>query len=264
MSVRTRSGLIVPGVAGLARPPGGLLLPPKVSASFDPLSIGWSHVHWVSGPKMLALGLSEGGAVASWPDEVTTNARDLSQSTAGARPTFRAAHASFGGKPVLEFDGTSDFMISANWSAALSQANYIYMVARTRNLTNGANQYFSAGNTSGSTHITGISTTGKWRMQGNNGAVASAGNADTLAHALRRVVNNFANQIYADETLVFNDTSNLGVETIGGLGIGARGDGAAGTFASLDIAFWGIKDSALTAQEILDLRAWSQAFYATP
>lgn len=71
-------------------------------SSFDPLTIGWAHAYWAEGPEFVALGLSNGAAVGTWPDEIGT--LDATQGTAASKPTYSATGGP-NSRPTLTFDG---------------------------------------------------------------------------------------------------------------------------------------------------------------
>ena len=53
------------------------------ASSFSPLQVGWTHAYWAEGPEFAALGLSNGAAVATWPDEVIVAASEASSHREG-------------------------------------------------------------------------------------------------------------------------------------------------------------------------------------
>ncbi len=61
------------------------------------------------------VGLSNGDTVATWEDSGANN-HDLTQATAGNRPTYRTNGRN--GRPVVRFDGTNDSMAAAFYLAA--------------------------------------------------------------------------------------------------------------------------------------------------
>lgn len=72
------------------------------TGGFDPLTVGWAHAYWAEGPEFVALGLSNGAAVTTWPDEIGT--ADLSQATSTKQPAYQAT-AGAGGQPAVKADG---------------------------------------------------------------------------------------------------------------------------------------------------------------
>lgn len=69
---------------------------------FSPLQVGWAHAYWAEGPEFVALGLSNGAAVSTWPDEIGT--ADLTQATSTKQPAYQAT-AGAGSQPAVKADG---------------------------------------------------------------------------------------------------------------------------------------------------------------
>lgn len=250
------------------------------------LDIGWTHAYWTEGPKFTALSYSDGGAVSLWPDEIGalrglvvgtmslgggSAGVDAVQATGSKQPLHRASSASFNSKPIVEFNGTDHYLVTpilptelTAYLPPLDQPFQAVIIARTRSLTM-SNQFFvSHRETADSSELVGTSTLDKWRFLGNNGGADSAGNANTNAHLFRREVNNGADKLYVDETLTLDATGmNIGVGKGTGVSMAARGDGAVGTYARLDLAFVGFIPT-LTAGEKVDIRSYSTSHFGTP
>lgn len=254
-----------------------------ISSISDLLALGWAHAYCTEGPRFTALSYSDGVSVSAWPDEMASagtsgltvgwmslsggvgdTTGDLAQATSGKRPVYRASSASMNSKPIVEFDGTDDNLVSSAWTTALSMPNYIYVVARLRTLTGSAVRILSSCHiTQNNAHKFGWTSLAIYRIGGGNGS-ATGGTANTNAHAFRYVVNESTHwKLYVDESLIIDDTSNLGVETASGLSLG--GDNSASpVFAPADVAFWGIKDTALSAGDITDLDSFATTHWGTP
>jgi hypothetical protein len=71
----------------------------------------------------LISGLSDGAAVATWPDD-SGNARDAAQATAANQPTYRTNVVN--GRPVVRFDGTDDWMSTPSLTFGAFTAFYVY------------------------------------------------------------------------------------------------------------------------------------------
>lgn len=95
------------------------------ASSFSPLQVGWTHAYWAEGPEFVALGLSDGGAVGTWPDEIGT--ADLTQATAGLRPTYRTA-GTINSVPAVRGDGTQYYRDTASMS--MSQGHSTVVITR--------------------------------------------------------------------------------------------------------------------------------------
>lgn len=79
------------------------------------------------------------GACSSWADQsgAADANRDMTQGTAGNRPTITASDANFNNRQVLTFDGTNDVLISGVWTGGTyAQPITIYSVSRHTALGN--------------------------------------------------------------------------------------------------------------------------------
>src|SRR5438552_554844 len=92
---------------------------------FSPLSISATALWWTEGTELAALGLADGAAVSTFPDEIGT--ADFTQATASAKPAYQASVAQLGNRPTLRFDGTTDFMAA---TIALTQPTEYLVIAR--------------------------------------------------------------------------------------------------------------------------------------
>lgn len=75
-------------------------------------------------------GVTVSSSAISNIEDQSGNSRDLTQSTAAARPLFDAMDAGFNGQPALENDGSNDFMISSTFASAISQPLHIFAAFR--------------------------------------------------------------------------------------------------------------------------------------
>lgn len=224
---------------------------------FDPLSISWAHAYWTEGTEFVALGLTNGAALSSWPDEAATS--DLAQATGANQPTFVTADASFNSRNVVRFDGSNDWM-NVDF-ADLSQPNEIVAVARLRTVPGAA---------ANAILLDGFATTGrhtmyrrgdisKWTMFAGT-ALSGTATPDLVKHLFRAEFNTTSSKLFVDETQD-GSTADAGSNVASGLAVGARFDGT--TPGAYDVAFIGVSDSLLTTQQRSDLHSWAQAHYGT-
>lgn len=95
---------------------------PSVVAAFAPTDLA-GLVLWL---KADSLALNDGDAVASWTDS-SGNGNTASQGTAANKPTYKAAIIN--GKPVVRFDGSSDFLtVTRNAGLEPAQVSIIAVV----------------------------------------------------------------------------------------------------------------------------------------
>lgn len=71
-------------------------------------------------------GLADGAAVAAWPD-LSGNARDATQATGPARPTWRAGVRA--GRPAVRFDGTDDYLSTPSFTRPASPTVFAVLSA---------------------------------------------------------------------------------------------------------------------------------------
>lgn len=226
------------------------------AAPFDPLSIAWDHAYWTEGAEFVALGLADAAAVGTWPDEVATS--DLAQATAGNKPTYRASSASLGSRPVVEFDGVSDYM-QVDFTD-LTQPNEYVIVARLRSVPGAsANALLTDGFNGTGRHLLGyVGASGAWRIFA--GTSLDGGTADLVKHLFRGEFNTTSSKLFVDEVQQ-GSTGDAGSHACSGLTLGANNAGA--TPGAYDVAFVGISTSLLTAQNRTDLHSWAQSLYGT-
>lgn len=228
------------------------------SSAFNPIAAAsWHTAFWTSGPEFAALGLADGAAVATLPDEA--GAHDATQATGAKRPIYRAASAGMNNRPVVEFDGLAHALATAAFTA-LSQPNEIVMIGRVRNAAPGATAVIFTGIASGNVHQFAITTTGpSWRI--NAGANAAGGTPNTNKHYFRIALDVAQDILNIDGTGII--AGDAGAHTLTGLTLGAT-VGGGGSYSQLDLAFLGLSDGLLTADQRTALIGWSRDFYATP
>jgi hypothetical protein len=71
----------------------------------------------------LISGLSDGAAVATWPDD-SGGGKDAAQATGANQPTYRTNVVN--GRPVVRFDGTNDWMATPSLTFGAFTAFYVY------------------------------------------------------------------------------------------------------------------------------------------
>lgn len=233
------------------------------AAAWSPLSIAWSHAYWTEGPEFLALALADAGAVSTWPDEMATG--DMTQATAGAKPTYRSASALLGNRPVVEFDGTADVMTSASYTA-MTGPTCVVAVARYRGALVPAtvqNLFFlsSASDAPIEAAIDVDGTFDFW-TSGAGGSGCPGPAIDNTKHLWRWLAKASAQDIWRDETDVGGVASGSTVRDITGTRLGAGPTRATpARFGAFDVAFLGLFDGELTAQNASDLHSWAQTLY---
>jgi len=214
---------------------------------WDPIAnVAWSHAYWTQGPEFIALGLANGAAVSSWPDEVGT--LNLAQADAGKRPDYRSAYAALNSKPAVESTAASNDFIGATHSAVV-QPFTVVIVAKF-NAVNGVFADFGGG--------WGPQWQTSWKAYGGS-TIISGGTADLAKHLFVLVFNGASTKIIVDGVTVV--TASAGTGSRSAMGI----FNLANSFAtSAAAAFFATADSILGATDLANLLAWSRSYYGTP
>lgn len=119
------------------------LLAVASSASFNPvLDITWVGAWWAGGPEFRALGLADGAAVTTFPDEVGT--ADMTRSAAG--PTFVASSSSLGNRPAVATDGLTVLRTAAS-AVTVTRPYSVFWLGRSTATTDST--VYVGGQTSG-------------------------------------------------------------------------------------------------------------------
>lgn len=194
------------------------------------------------------LGLSDGAAVASWPDQ-TANAYTLTQAAGSRQPTYRASWAN--GLPAVEFDGTDDAMQRA-FGTTYAQPNSIVMLC---SLPSGGASYSDAypwvdgaasTNRNWLGHTTVIGRGGVWA-----GASFVSGNLTLTEglHVFRGLYSGATSAFSADGFL--QTIGDAGTGACGGITLGARYDLARNTKVLVNEVL--VFNKALSDSEMLEL-----------
>lgn len=200
-------------------------------STFSPLQVGWAHAYWAEGPEMAALGLSNGAAVATWPDEIGT--ADLTQGTGSAQPAFQSSVAALGNRATVKSDGAD--WVGPTTITIITQPFSVVVVES--GATTGTLLVSTAGDLGWCFYMSG----GVWLA--NTGSTISGGSADSGAHMLRFYANSASSKLAEDETVVV--TGNAG--TYGAGPIQLFRIPAAGFNSAAHLAFVGIYAGDVTA-----------------
>lgn len=205
----------------------------------------WRHAYWTEGPEFVALGLSDGAAVDTWPDEAGT--ANLVQATAANKPTYRAAHAPLGSRPALDADG-------GDWMAVtVPRILQPYtVVAVAEGVTQGKLVMGLDGDASWTFYNSG------GVFQANLGAFISGPTQDSGDHLFVLVANGASSQLIVDGTA---GTGNPGTGSVADMRFAGIPSGFGLTGAA---SFIGIAAGVLSAGELDDLHIWAQSHYGTP
>ena len=227
----------------------------KPVSGFSPLSIPWHSAFWASDPGWTPP--VDGAAVTSWRN-AGTSAANATQSTGANQPTYRAAYTNLNGKPAVDFDG-GDGLIST--SASITQPNHVVVVGWCDPAGSGANRTLTDGS-SNARHIlrnTGT-VTGTVFMNGSTAqTIAGAGRDGPFI--LCGLFNGATSKCRMNGT-DYTVPGTVGTWPLANLRVGFD---TASTNAFIGaIAFVGVSDTELTAQQITDLETWAKNSYGVP
>lgn len=200
---------------------------------FDPSSVS-SLAMWEKADAIT--GISNGGAVATWSDS-SGNGRDLTQATAGNRPTYQTNVIN--GKPVVRFAAASTQYIT-NSTNFTTPVTVIYVGKQTggsngRVLSSVANNW-----------LLGYWSGGKNQAY-FEGWVSSVGTpaTDTNWHIYSAVETGSLSTVYADGSQIYSNAS--GVAGPNGISVGCWASGGPTECSNVDIAEVLVYSSALSS-----------------
>lgn len=227
----------------LARTSGG--------GAFNPFAYGTpTSGWWAEGPEMAALAPSDGATQQTWPDEIRTF--DLTQATAGLRPTYDAD--GFSGKPSLVF--AADWLQTAAWTN-LGQPTSVAMLFRFTSTPSG-NEVLFQGRSAAAVHAV-IRLSGAFWIYGGAGTVTGGSTDNTAEHLLVAEYDGASSDLYVNNMTTPVATGNTGTNVLQGLTVGARYDGA--LTAPIQCPFIAVYDTPLDATGRGDLYTACKAHY---
>ena len=210
---------------------GEKILCPGAGGAFTPS--GSPVGHWSADT---ITGLEDGDPVATWPDQ-SGNSNDLVQATPAKKPTYQTNEINTT-LPIVRFDGTDDFMISAD--ASVTQPCTIFFVWKAITWTH--LDYMFDGSNNDTTVVAQFTTTPNVLMYAGGGGLQD--NALALGdHGLYVCLYNGGSSTFRlNAGLVAS--GNVGADDPGGFTIGARALGYSP--ANIDVAeaiFYGGSES---------------------
>lgn len=205
-----------------------------------------------------SLALSEDAAVASWAD-ASGNGHTLSK-LGTADPTYKGS--AFNGYPCVLFPGTGGTrMESATFGTPLANpaTTWVFVgewvsVAGTQIALDGSTS--SAGSNQVSFYVTG----GNWARYAGVVNTAPAGPTVDTPYVMAAAYDGASGYVWADGTTV--DTGDAGGFDLGGVCVGARGDG--GSPANVRVAEVILYSRRLVAAELADLAHYAGEAYNLP
>ena len=230
----------------------------QVDTAFDiENDIAWDYLYWASGSEFQALGLSDGGEVTSWPDEV--GSADLS----GGGVQYRASVAALNSKPAVQGDGTVNTLEASSLTLTYPFTVIAVMTKPTGNFKN-----WMAMEDAGSAHIQCLYSTNTG--VGWYGGDFPGGGTDNAASG------NFDSEVLVEFDF-YGDGTTPNVINVNNADTGSSTDNAGGSpdqlhlfanevagndFDQGHIAFFGIKaNGVLSASDKGSIRTWASDFY---
>jgi lysophospholipase L1-like esterase len=210
-------------------------------------------------PVASIVGLTDGTAVASWPDN-SGNGRPLLQATGANKPLFKT-NINFSA-PAVRFDGAASFMAA---TMTLTQPFELWMVAHFTSL-NGTSNSFLFGAHPGSLYgfRAGPGSTQAALTEQGSANFAGGFTTDVLAafHAWGALADGASSVIYEDATTY--GAGDMGTSIVSALTVGASRSDVGLSFAAIDVQEALILNRASTAPERVLLHDYFISTYGTP
>lgn len=173
-------------------------MPSTPADPFDLVAdIPWSKLYWAADPGWTPP--ADGAALASGWRNAGSVAGDLSQASAGLRPTYAASYANLNGVPAVVHDGTDDGLTSASFTGIPQPWTWVmvvYVPAVTGTKSYGTPQ-FGIGGSAFLGQVSGV-----WRFGTNAGSVLNGGTATVGAHVLCGVADGANSRLLVDGAVV--------------------------------------------------------------
>ncbi len=143
------------------------LHPTAVAADASIGGVDWAHAYWTEGPRFVAEGYADGGAVGTWPDEIGD--LDLVQPTGTQQPLYRAAEVDLSNRPAIDADGVDD---NVGWTSPVAAIGppWSLVYIGTVNPGSAGVRVMQSASTSG-TRAPGTAST-KWSIRFDHSAVS--------------------------------------------------------------------------------------------
>jgi hypothetical protein len=234
------------------------------AGGFDPLAaVGWTHAFWAGDPSWTPP--ADGGEITSWRNAGTDGAA-LERGNNGPA-LYRQSYSLLNGRPAIEFGIGGNTHLALNSSAAnYSQPNTVVAVVYA--VDNGEYPTLTDHPTNSSSNRTLIRNNGSASASNNRAGTVSiyAGSSvetsegTSGAYHLVVLLDGSSSEFTMDGNSTI-DPGNVGTHGFGGQHVGGKQNQ---NKLSGAIAFFAVKNGALTSTEQSSLLAWSQDHYGTP
>lgn len=225
-------------------------------AGFSPLSIPWHSAFWASDPSWIPP--ADGGAVSDWKNSGTC-AVNATQATGTAQPTYRAAYANLNGKPAVEWNGTAGQVLTTT-TPTIAQPNHIVAIGWLDPGHNGTYATITLGMQA--RHFL-QNRGGLVYMDAPTAVTVSGAGRTSTPYLLAALFNGASSKCRMNGT-DYTVSGTVGTAGFGGLLIGSTNANEYWYTHKGAIAFLGVSDTELTAQQITDLETWAKNYYGVP
>lgn len=221
-----------------------------------PFNVPAIHAVWADDPNWANPG--NNNPVSSWRD---INGSDLTQATAGQRPTFIASASYANNHAAVEFNGASSTFLANNISN-ISQPFYVMIVARSANGANSTQEVFM-GRGGGGTDRGFMKDSGNnWEVNMNTD-LSTSGGVDSSLHVFLYKCNGVGSEIRVDGVLVAQGSAGGGNLAWFTLGAGDNG-GTRGFYFTGGICFAGIYSGSTNIDKLVELSNSLMTYYNIP
>jgi hypothetical protein len=203
-----------------------------------------------SGVSLRAPGVATGTWAVTQLDDMSGNGRHFIQGTAANQPILNQVTL-VNGVPPVKFDGVDDFMKTAAFTA-ISQPFTVWLAGKKR--TNNSTHLWAG---SDSTHQANIFGSGGNLDAGTTGSILTGPTIDSNSFDYAAFFSGASSSVIFRNGTAF--TGNAGTQTPLGWTVGARYDPVG--YGDLDLYEAAVFTRALTATEVLQLRAYAKAAY---
>lgn len=209
------------------------------------------------------LGVSFGtNGVASWIDQSGTADinKNCLQATAANQPSYNPNNSSFNGKPSIDFNGTTGYLVSGTWSSALAQPFTSLAVGVSNSSATTAILIDNL-----AAHQTSMEdATGTYEIFAGSATLNdSSGLVMTNPFAIGATFNGASSQLWAKQKTAQAIGTNPGANNMTGTTIGGLGSAPGNTTNSWNgsIAFIAIYNRTLSAAEMSAMMDWLGTTY---
>ena len=208
------------------------------------------------------LGISGASSVSFWADQSGTADinKNCLQATAANQPSYNPNNSSFNGKPSIDFNGTTGYLVSGTWSSALAQPFTSLAVGVSNSSGNNAMLIDNL-----AAHQTSMQdSSGTYEIFAGSATLNdSSGLVMTNPFAIGATFNGASSQLWAKQKTAQAIGTNPGANNMTGTTIGGLGSAPGNTTNSWNgsIAFIAIYNRTLSAAEMSAMMDWLGTTY---